>query len=162
MLGEQQKSILIVEDEKSVAETLKNNINFLGYNVAGVTSSGKEAIKLSDVKRPDLVLMDISLESEIDGIDSAKVIGTSTDIPIIFISGLTDEATLERVISSESYGFIVKPYDINELKVAIEFAIFKHRLQVERENLITGLTDAISNVLRNYAQSEILKNSWFY
>ncbi len=113
---------------------------------------------------PDLVLMDIELRGETDGIETAIQLKSLHNIPIVFVTGAYDNKTIERAKQAEPMGYLIKPIDVQELKVTIEFAIFKHRLQIEKENLISDLTDAISNVLRNYAQSEKLDlnpHEWF-
>ena len=163
MVKEQYK-IQIVEDEEAVAEVLEDLIKSIGHLVASTSSTGKDALYYADETHPDLVLMDIGLEGEIDGIQAAKQIKSLHNIPLVFVTGIIDDETIERAKQAEPMGYIIKPVDLQELKVTIEFSIFKHRLQLEKENLITELTDTISYVLRNYAQSEKFLSSpheWF-
>ncbi len=159
-----QYKIQIVEDEEDVAEILQKLITSIGYIVVGSSTSGKDAIYIAGEMHPDLVLMDIELMGEIDGIETAKQLKSLHNIPVVFVTGFYDNNTIERAKQAEPMGYLIKPVDVRELKVTIEFAIFKHRLQLEKENLVTELTDAISNVLRNYTQSEKLvlnPHEWF-
>lgn len=159
-----QYKIQIVEDEEEVAEILQMLIESVGYIVVGSSPSGKDAIYSAGKMNPDLVLMDIELKGEIDGIETAKQLKSLHNIPVVFVTGFYDNNTIERAKQAEPMGYLIKPVDVQELKVTIEFAIFKHRLQIEKENLITDLTDAVSNVLKNYAQSEKLTinpHEWF-
>ncbi len=163
MLPRQYK-IQIVENEEEVVEVLEGLVRSIGYLVVGTSSTGKDALYYADEMHPDLVLMDIELSGEMDGIETAKEIKSLHNLPVVFVTGSYDNETIERAKQAEPMGYLIKPVDVQELKVTIEFAIFKHRLQLERENLITDLTDAVSNVLKNYAQSENLTinpHEWF-
>ena len=163
-MSKAQYKIQIVEDDKDVQDVLTQYITSLGHSVVGSSSTGKDALYLANEIHPDLVLMDIGLEGEIDGIETAKELKSLHNLPVIFITGSYDDNTLKRAKQAEPMGYLIKPVDVRELKITIEFAIFRHRLQLEKENLITDLTDAVSNVLRNYAQSEnitINPHEWF-
>ena len=159
-----QYKIQIVEDEEDVVEILQKLITSIGHIVVRSSPSGKDAIYYAGEMHPDLILMDIELRGEMDGIETAKQLKSLHHIPVVFVTGAYDNKTIERAKQAEPMGYLIKPIDVQELKVTIEFAIFKHRLQIEKENLVTELTDAISNVLRNYAQSEKLTlnpHEWF-
>ena len=163
-LLQRQYKIQIVEDEEAVVEVLEEFVKSIGHLVVSSSSSGKDALYYAEEMHPDLVLMDIGLEGELNGIQTAEQIKSLHNIPVVFVTGFLDDKTIERAKQAEPMGYIIKPVDLQELRVTIEFSIFKHRLQLEKENLITDLTDAISNVLRNYAQSEKLLSSpheWF-
>ena len=156
--------IQIVEDEEDVAEIIEKLIRSIGHEVVGISQSGKDAIYSAGERHPELVLMDIELHGEIDGIETAKQLKSLYNIPVVFVTGAFDNKTIERAKQAEPMGYLIKPVDGRELKITIEFAIFKHSLQMEKENLITDLTDAVLNVLRNYAQSEnitINPHEWF-
>ncbi len=118
--------ILIVEDEKILAMGLKNKLEKLGFKVTGMASSGEEAIESVNQNQPDLVLMDIVLKGEMDGIDTAKFIVNLHNIPIIYLTAYADDKTLERAEKTCPYGYILKPYKDNELKANIKMALFKH------------------------------------
>ena len=123
--------ILVVEDERVVALDLKAVLRRLGYTLAGVTSSGSEAMDLCQALRPDLVLMDIFLKGDMDGVDAACCIQTECDIPVIYLTSHTDQVTLQRAKRTAPYGYVLKPVDENWLRTAVEVALFKHRTEQE-------------------------------
>jgi len=100
----------------------------LGYSHCGTVASGEAALTSIDKDKPDLVLMDIHLEGEIDGVDTAKIIFDKFNIPIIYISGDSDVSTVKRAVLDNTYGFMTKPVYKNSLELNIEFAIIKHQL----------------------------------
>ena len=141
------KKILIVEDERVVAEDIRKSLRNLGYDVPSVASSGEEAIEKAETDRPDLVLMDIVLKGKKDGIEAAEYIRSQFNIPVVFLTAYTDEKTLEKAKITEPYGYLVKPFEDQELHATIEMASYKHRmekaLQLERDKLqalMDGLT----------------------
>src|SRR5882757_7766071 len=101
--------ILIVEDEAVNAAMIEHQLIKLGYGVAGITGSGEEAIALMEKCRPDLVLMDIGLEGQMDGVEAANVIRRRFEIPVIYLTTNSDEATIERARSTEAHGYLHKP-----------------------------------------------------
>ncbi len=123
-------SILVVEDEGIVARDLQESLTRLGYRVTGVASEAAEALRLADRDRPELVVMDVSLRGEIDGIETARLLQERADLPIIFLTGHSDPATLERAVLAGPLGYILKPFQEAELRCAIEVAIHKHRAQL--------------------------------
>ena len=149
-----QYRVQIVEDDQEVQDVIAQYITSLGHSVVGLSSTGKDALFLTNEIHPDLVLMDIGLRGEINGIQTAKELKSLHNLPIVFVTGSFDDKTIEEAKEAEPMGYLIKPIDLQELKVTIEFAIFKHQLQSEKENLITELTDSFSNILRNYAHSE--------
>jgi two-component system, NarL family, sensor histidine kinase UhpB len=118
--------ILIVEDEKPFAQVVQGYLQRLGYEVAGVVDSGEDALRLTDETKPDLALMDIEIRGGMDGFEVAEKLREKLDIPIIFLTGLADDATLERVRRSESFGYLRKPFRPEELKATIELAFIRH------------------------------------
>lgn len=163
-MSEKQYKIQIVEDDDAVIEVLTELITIIGHTIVGSSPSAKDALYQAGEIHPDLVLMDIGLSGDMDGIEAAKELKSSHNLPVVFVTGNIDNETIERAKQAEPMGYLIKPVGVHELKVTIEFAIFKHRLQREKEDLITELTDAVSNVLRNYAQSENMAFSpheWF-
>ncbi|HEX3034957.1 MAG TPA: response regulator [Thermodesulfobacteriota bacterium] len=123
--------ILIVENEEVIAADIEEKLEDLGYNVSAIVSSGEEAIKKTEETRPDLVLMDIVLKGDMDGIESAKQIRTHFDIPVIYLTAYADDTTLERAKITEPFGYILKPFEERELEAAIKMALHKH--QIERK-----------------------------
>ena len=122
-------SIFIVEDDAAIALTIRNNLESNGYQVAGQTNRGEDAIKKVEELHPDLVLMDISLKGEMDGIETANQIRTKFDIPVIFLTAFTDPSIIELARNVEPYGYILKPFEERELAIAIEMAIYKHGME---------------------------------
>ena len=122
-------SILIVEDEGTIALNIRNNLESNGYQVAGQTNRGEDAIKKAEELHPNLVLMDISLKGEMDGIETAKQIRARFDIPVIFLTTYTDPSIIELARNAEPYGYIVKPFEEHELAIAIEMAVYKHSME---------------------------------
>lgn len=126
--------ILVVEDESIIAEDLKNSLIKLGYTVPSVESTGEKAIKKTEEIKPDLVLMDIVLHGNMDGIEAAKVIHSRFDIPVVYLSSYSDEEILERAKITEPYGYIIKPFNERELHINIEIAIYKHMIEKKLRN----------------------------
>jgi CheY-like chemotaxis protein len=127
--NEEKARILIVEDEFIIALGVERSLKVLGYSAIGTVSSGEEAVDKALTELPDLVLMDINLQGEIDGLEAARRIRLRTDIPVIFLTAYADDDSLTRARETESFGFIVKPFQDFALKSAIETALHKHRAQ---------------------------------
>lgn len=121
--------ILIVEDESIVAMDLQNRLENFGYTIIGHVVSGREAVEKARAAGPDVILMDIQLKGEMDGIQSAELIKDELDIPVIFLTAFADQPTLERAKLTEAFGYILKPYHERELYTNIEMAIYKHRME---------------------------------
>ena len=119
--------ILVVEDEQIVALELKDRLTRMGHSVVGVVVSGGEAIEHVRRLQPELVLMDIKLQGEMDGIEAAATIRHETDIPVVYLTAFADEATLQRAKLTEPYGYILKPFQERELHVIIEVSLYRHR-----------------------------------
>jgi signal transduction histidine kinase len=125
------ESILVVEDEEITALDIKNRLQDLGYLVPAAASSGEEAIFLANKLKPNLVLMDIILKKEMDGIVAAQHISTQHHIPVVFLTAYSDEDTLNRAKLSAPYGYITKPFETKDLQVAVTLALFKHQLELK-------------------------------
>ncbi|AXV38532.1 MAG: response regulator [Methanobacteriaceae archaeon] len=121
--------ILVVEDEKILAMQLEMKLENLGFEVIGLVSSGTEAIESVKKEQPDLILMDILLKGNMDGIEASKLILKLYDIPIIYLTAYSDDETLIRAEKTCPYGYILKPFKDNELKANIRMAIYKHKYQ---------------------------------
>jgi diguanylate cyclase (GGDEF)-like protein len=129
-------SILLVEDEGIVAQDLQETLIHLGYRVAGVASEGVQAVCMAEELQPNLIVMDVGLQGEVDGIQAARMILERFHIPVIFLTGHRDIETLQRAVRTGPLGYILKPFQEVELRSAIEVAIHKHRADValrERE-----------------------------
>jgi len=122
---------MVVEDERIVAMEIQRVLKRLGYVVLAVAFSGEEAIQKAKKTRPDLVLMDIKLKGNMDGIDAAKQICVNFHIPVVYLTAYADEDTLQRAKITEPYSYIVKPIRERELHAIIEMAIHKHKAEEE-------------------------------
>ncbi|MEH2201780.1 hybrid sensor histidine kinase/response regulator [Nostoc sp.] len=145
-----QARILVVEDEVIVARTIASQLSQLGYIVTGTASSGKVAIAKASETQPELVLMDIILKGEMDGIATASQIREQLDVPVIFLTAYGDDRTLERAKITQPFGYIVKPFTTKDLRIAIEIGLLQHQLERElRENrdrlatLLNSMSDAV-------------------
>jgi CheY-like chemotaxis protein len=121
--------ILVVEDEWLVGHHLKLTLEDLGYTVVGPTASGDEVLRLAAEQRPDLVLMDISLEGDMDGIEAAGKIHQQLEVPVVFLTAFSDPQALGLTEGASLYGFIMKPFEVLELGSAVESALKKSRQQ---------------------------------
>jgi CheY-like chemotaxis protein len=113
-------NIMVVEDEGVVSIDIRNMLRNAGYSIAAVAFQGNEAIKKAEQSTPDLVLMDIGLKGDIDGIEAAKKIRDRFRIPVVFLTGFADEATMSKAKEADPSGFIIKPINEEELKKTLE------------------------------------------
>src|SRR5690242_1151817 len=104
-----RKSILIVEDEGIVAKDLQRDLADLGYEVPVVAATSEDALRSASSRCPDLALMDVHIRGPRDGIETASLLRTRFHVPVIFLTALADEQTLERVLTTEPYGYLTKP-----------------------------------------------------
>ena len=137
--------ILIVENERIVAEDIKRTLQNLGYGVCSIVTSGVEAVKKAEQDNPDLILMDIVLQDEMSGIEAAEQIRTRFNIPIIYLTAYADEKTLERAKITEPFGYIIKPFDERELHSTIEMALYKNKTEKELQESKSRLQNIINN-----------------
>jgi CheY-like chemotaxis protein len=119
------EKILIVEDDDIIARVEDWRLKNLGYTVCGRATTSDEAMQLVTNKKPDIVLMDINIRGDIDGIETTQKIRKEFNIPVIYVTSHSDGATLERAKETRPAGFIVKPFDDNDLRIAIELALGK-------------------------------------
>jgi len=143
-----QERIVIVEDEKIIALDLQRRLERFGYSVVAMAQDGHEAVALTKLHTPDLVLMDIMLSGDIDGIDAAVEIKQSTGTPLIFITAYADEKTLERAKAAEPSGYILKPFKERELYSTIDIALYKSAVDIKlkrQERLFSAILHSISD-----------------
>jgi two-component system, response regulator PdtaR len=138
--------IMIVEDEKITAMDMQRTLSKMGYTVCGTASSGREAINQAESLLPDVILMDITLQGDMDGVEAADRIKTRFDIPVIYLTAHADNGTVDRAKESEPYSYLLKPFRERELNIAIEMALYKHKMEQERKNLTAKLQDALAQV----------------
>jgi PAS domain S-box-containing protein len=124
-----EKRILIVEDERIVAEDLKRLLQKLGYAVTGVASSGEEALEQVRAAKPDLVLMDIRIQGPQDGIEVAERLYAEFDVPVSYLTAYADALTLERAKATMPFGYILKPFEARSLQTVIELALHRHKME---------------------------------
>lgn len=147
--------ILVVEDERLAAEEICHSLRGLGYDVVGTAASGEEAIRRAAEALPDLVLMDIVLRGDVDGVRTAENIKAHLDIPVVYLSAHSDESTLRRAKITEPYGYILKPFEPRELHINIEIALYKHHMEKKlkdgEETLRASLEKAEAQAARTEA-----------
>jgi len=121
--------ILVVEDEGIEALDIQQRLIGLGYDVPELALTGEEAVQAARIVKPDLVIMDIMLNGDLDGIAAAQKIRADMDIPVIYLTAYADEDTLQRAKITEPYGYLVKPFKQRELHITIDMALHKHSLE---------------------------------
>jgi two-component system, cell cycle response regulator len=139
-------SILLVEDEGVIARDLEDTLTRLGYRVSGIASEGTEAIEMARELHPQLVVMDVSLRGEVDGIEAACAIQEEAPVPVIFLTGHSDTETLQRAVMTGPLGYLIKPFQEVDLRCAIEVAIHKHRSDIDRRRREEHLRHAAENL----------------
>ena len=127
--------VLIVEDEVIVAMSIERTLSSFGYDVTGLSTTPEDAIRMAGELKPDLILMDINLDGEIDGIDAAEKITEMSDIPVVYLTSYTNEETLRRAIGTNPYGYLTKPVRPKEIYTTIETALNKHRANLAEKKL---------------------------
>jgi DNA-binding LytR/AlgR family response regulator len=124
-------NILVVEDESIVSKDIQHSLKKLGYHVVGAAATGEKALELVRSERPDIVLMDIMLKGDMNGIETAEIIRNELAIPVVFLTAYADESTLAKAKVTEPYGYIIKPFKEIDLHTSIEMAIYKHGKEQE-------------------------------
>jgi PAS domain S-box-containing protein len=144
------KKILVVEDEFVTGADIQSSLSELGYSVLPVVDTGEAAIRVAGQDSPDVILMDITLRGDLNGIDAAHRIWTQYRIPVIFLTAHSDDPTFERALKSEPFGYIIKPFEVLNLRKTIEMALYKHSTEkklTENEHTILALLNAIPDGL---------------
>ena len=148
-------TVLIVEDELLIAYSLSQKLKKLGYQVIGIVSSGDEALTICAEQTPDIVLMDIVIQGEIDGIQTATAIYQNYQIPVIYLTAYADDKTLLRAERSNSYGYLLKPFKERELHATIKIALQKHRKELELLKALE-ITQQMSKKLQDIIATTVL------
>lgn len=151
--------ILVVEDETIVAKDIQHMLEVLGYSVPAIVSTGEDSIIKASETSLDLVLMDIRLKGEMDGIEAAGQMRDRFRIPVVFLTAYADDTTLEKAKAVEPYGYILKPLEREDLRINIEIAIYKHKIEKklrESEERFRALTENSTDI------TIILNKDWIF
>lgn len=135
-------SILIVENEALIAKDVKMTLERLGYEVTAVATSYQEAVKHVHEQRPDLALMDINIDGNKDGIQTAKALRTHYDIPVVFLTSLKEYETIQKAKESDPFGYLVKPFRPDDLQSSIELALYNHQRTAALQSNLVKMTNA--------------------
>ena len=146
------KKILVVEDDKDIVSSIKDGLEYHGYKMIGSAVSGEQALSMLEKRTPDLIIMDIQLMGDMDGVETAEQVRSKFKIPVVYLTGFTDDKILDRAKLTGPYGYIVKPFALNELKAAIEIALHKHANQMKKEKTISMLQDSIAEIMFDYTK----------
>lgn len=152
--------VLVVEDEDIIAKDIQNRLKGLGYAVCALVSSGEEAIKEAEETHPDLVLMDIILKGEMDGIEAAEQIRDRFNIPVVYLTAYADDKTLQRAKITEPFGYILKPFEEKELYMAIEIALYKHKVEEELKQSFERLRSTMKGTIRALALTAEMRDPY--
>ncbi len=138
--------ILVVDDEAIITMQLEERLSAMGYDIAGMSASGEDAVNKARRIRPDLVLMDIVMPGRMNGIEAAEIITNELDIPVVFVTSYADDAIIQKAKSVRPYGYIVKPFNELEIKAAIEVALFRKATEKEEQKLKTAQEKASTGI----------------
>jgi len=147
---DKKAKILVVEDEGIVALDIQNRLRQLGYVVPKFVMSGEEAVTAVAQLEPDLVLMDIKLKGEMDGVDTAVKIRQEHDTPVIFLTAFADEPTLERAKMAEPYGYLLKPFQERELLATIRMALYRQQIEQQLKESEARFRSIIENAIDGF------------
>jgi two-component system cell cycle sensor histidine kinase/response regulator CckA len=143
-------SVMIVEDERSLARDMADCLTGMGYAVTGTIATAEECFESVRQRRPDLVLMDIHIEGGLGGIETARRLRDDFDIPVVFLSAHADEKTVGRAKLASPLGYLLKPFSMSELENAVEVGLFKHQMERrlrERERWFSTTLRAIGDAV---------------
>lgn len=149
--------VLIVEDEILVAQHIENILTANGYTSSGIVSTGIDAIKKTEKLAPNLVLMDVSLKGEMDGIEAADRIKKKFGIPVIYLTAHFDDGILERAKRTKPFGYLTKPFNDKNLLIMIEISIYKACKDREKEELLLEKEFSIREREKALDETKILK-----
>jgi signal transduction histidine kinase len=145
---EKRTRILVVEDERIVAEDLSMSLQELGYDVPAILESAEEVIARASDIAPDLILMDVMLGGKLDGVEAAERLTAIADIPVIFLTAHADDATFQRAKRSEPLGYLLKPFDVAQLRHTIEMALYKHSLDARLKESAHRYREKLEGLVR--------------
>lgn len=151
--------VLVVEDEWITAQDIKNSLEKLDYAVPTTIVTGEEAIQKAIELQPDLVLMDIVLPGEIDGIAAAEQIHRSCNCPVVFLTAYSDAETLQRANATQPYGYLIKPFEDRELNSTIQIALSRHKASVELRSQLAAIVESSEDAIISITLDGIMA-SW--
>jgi CheY-like chemotaxis protein len=140
----QSPRVLIVEDEAVVAMEIEAKLEEMGYSVVGKVTTGEEAVEAALEERPDLIIMDIKLDGEIDGIEAATRIHDFFDVPVLFLTAYADDRTVERAKLAGPFGYLVKPFVDRELRTTIEISLSKYHSEKKDQDVAGWFSTSVS------------------
>ena len=138
--------LLVVEDEVLVARDIQARLQRMGYEVVGTVARGEDAVSTALAESPDLILMDINLKGEMDGIEAATQINEVRSVPVIYCTAYSNDEVLERAKITSPFGYVLKPFDNRELEINIEIALFKHQVEQDLAKTKQNLDATLANV----------------
>ena len=138
-------NVLVVEDESIVSKDIQHSLKKLGYNVVGAASTGERAFELASSEKPDIILMDIMLKGDMNGVETAQKVKEELQIPVIYLTAYADESTLEKAKVTEPYGYIIKPFKEVDLHTSIEMALYKF----SKEKEVLKARDLFYSIIEN-------------
>jgi signal transduction histidine kinase len=153
MSSQPAKSILIVEDERIVAKDIQQTLRELGYDAYAIAASADEAIARATEKCPDLVLMDIRIKGNRDGIETAEILQSRFGVPVVYLTAHADEATLDRAKKTQPHGYLLKPVKWAELRSMVEVSIHRHQMEKrlhERERWFEATLESVADAVITY------------
>ncbi|MCK4534660.1 MAG: PAS domain S-box protein, partial [Syntrophobacterales bacterium] len=157
-----KKQILVVEDEQIVAMDIHNRLQGIGYGVAAIASSGEEAFRKTAELHPDLVLMDITLEKGMDGIEAANRIHAKYNIPVIYLSSNIAEDRMEQIKKTNPFGFIIKPFEDRDLRITIEMALYRHQMEKALSQSEERYRTILESIEEAYFEVDLAGNFTFF
>ncbi|MBI5282644.1 MAG: PAS domain S-box protein [Candidatus Solibacter usitatus] len=142
-MNDRPAGIFIVEDEALIALEIKDRLAQLGYGIRGISARGEEALAQIAATRPDLVLMDVHLAGGMSGIETARRLRETSDVPVVFLTAYSDEDLLRQAVATEPFGYLVKPFQGRELHATIQMALYKHRTEREMKEANARLDEKV-------------------
>ncbi len=145
--------ILITEDDHVSALLLKKALEKNNHEIIGISDSGEKALEILEMHPADIVMMDINLAGELDGIKTTEIINEKYDIPVVYLSASSDAETLTKVVGTNPSAYVIKPFNIRELNMVIELAIYKDRKEKELQKLNNELEEKVRQRTADLAEA---------